>query len=938
MVNKKVGETIYEACRRIDNEIKSDFGGGCPIEKSFLMAYLVQNQKLKTYVEIGVYRGKSFFPTAYSIHLNNGKSYGIDPYTRSNAIEFDTPENIKNDVNTFLERVDFDDIYKNTEIYRKNCEYSEDLKLIRKSSQDAISYFKKNNIKIDFLHIDGNHDAKHIRQDFELYNEILNEGGFIVFDDIDWESVDVVYREAKKELTVVFECECFGILYKEKNGFKDFVKTEKLNKRLVSIYNKIKNKENNDNDSIPLITVGVLAYNCEEYIVECLDHIVKQKGGFRCKVIILDDKSTDNTEKNIKNYLKGIKQTERMRIQYVRNKENIGMVENYAKLIKLISKSGCDYFTMCDGDDYYLASDRLETHLLLHKRFPELAMSFNKLLLYWQQENRYEVYDADYNVNIVTTEDIVTDNRPGSLCASFYDAKLLGHISDSLFKDMYTGDWMFNIFYSQFGDVRLINLPMSVYRKHFDGIWSGNKPVINNKILVSNIKEYNKYLSFLYDNEFQIIRNEYIEYLISKNAVRPYEIAIIDNIFPNPLSGFSYQEFTNILDFYKNSVVCTTGAFSCLLSNEPVENMIVKYKRDYPAFSDRVLKIDEDFSFSANLLYGIFLNTAYNNLLPLSEKMQVPFVFTLYPGGGFCLNDRKSDKKLKAVFTSPWFKKVIVTQQATYDYLIKKHFCKKKDIEFIFGVVTDTKKIGQNIKNKKRFGINKDTLDICFVAHKYTKNGRDKGYDLFIEVAKKLSKKYDNIVFHIVGPWDKNVIDTKGVKNIIFYGSKPADWFEEFYKDKDIIVSPNINGILAKGAFDGFPTTSVTDASLCGVAMFITDPLKMNRGRFIEGEEIVTIKHSADDIVKKVEYYYYKPEKLKNIGEMGKLKSEKLYSHENQIIPRLKVLKNVDLSLSKRAKKKINKQKYKKVGRDVLKEITPNIAKRAYRKARRIIK
>ena len=64
MVNKKVDKTIYEVCRRIDNEIKSDFGGGCPIEKSFLMAYLAQNQNLKTYVEIGVYRGKSFFPTA----------------------------------------------------------------------------------------------------------------------------------------------------------------------------------------------------------------------------------------------------------------------------------------------------------------------------------------------------------------------------------------------------------------------------------------------------------------------------------------------------------------------------------------------------------------------------------------------------------------------------------------------------------------------------------------------------------------------------------------------------------------------------------------------------------------------------------------------------------------------------------------------------------
>lgn len=933
-------KTIYEVCCQVDDEIESDLAGGCPIAKSFLMAYLVKNQKLKNYAEIGVYKGKSFFPVAYSINLNGGKSYGIDPYNYNDALESDAPNNVKNDIDKFFKKANFDDLYQNVNKYLKNCGYGESSKIIRKTSQDAFIYFKENNIKIDFLHIDGNHDTKHVRQDFELYNGILEEGGFVVFDDIDWKSVNSVYKEAKKTLTTVFECKYFGILYKEKDGYKDFVKIEKLNKRLTAIYEKFDKKKVRQSNKLPEVTVGVLTYNHENYIGKCLQSIVDQSGNFKCNIIVINDNSTDGTDKVIKEFIKKNKQTSSLKIKYVKNNKNFGIAENYCKLINLIKHSKCDYFTFCEGDDYYLSSERIVSHLALHSRNPEMAVSFNKLLLYYQENNEFELFEPDFNTPRISTEELVIDNKPGTFSGSFYDSNVLNYIKDDLFKNKFTVDWFFNIYCSQFGDIGHINVPMTCYRKHSNGFWSGNKAVQNNKTLVSNILEYNKYLNFLYDKEFQIIRNDHVRYLLTKNAATCHKLVVIDNIFPNPLSGFSYYEFTNILSAYKDSVIYTAGGFSQCLSSEPIDNMIVSYKRSHPEFGDRVFKLDHESSFDAELLYGIFLNTAYYDLLPLADNLKTPFVFTLYPGGGFLMNDKKSDKMLKKVFASPWFKKVIVTQQATYNYLVKKRFCKKEDIEFIFGVVTDPNKIGKNISNKKHFGIDKDTLDICFVAHKYSENGHDKGYDIFIDSAKKLSEKYDNIAFHVVGPWDEKVVDVSGIKNITFYGSKSASWFEGFYKDKDIIISPNKNGVLAKGAFDGFPTTSVTDASLCGVAMFVTDPLKMNGGRFKDGEEIVILKHSTDDIVEKIEYYLNNPKKLKSIGEKGKIKSEKIYSYESQMAPRLELLQKIRLDSirNRNNKKKYDKQKYVDYGRVILSEITPNIAKRAYRKAKRVIK
>ena len=218
-------------------------------------------------------------------------------------------------------------------------------------------------------------------------------------------------------------------------------------------------------------------------------------------------------------------------------------------------------------------------------------------------------------------------------------------------------------------------------------------------------------------------------------------------------------------------------------------------------------------------------NNICNNL-ELIEKYGIPFIFTLYPGGGFILNDKESDEKLKKIFKSKYFRKVIVTQKITYNYLLKKAFCKKEDIEFIYGIVTPENVLERKPKDKTYFKKGKDILDICFIAHKYCNKGIDKGYDLFIDVAKVLSKKYSDIRFHVVGGFDENEIDISEIKDRIkFYGIKPTEKLIEMYNNLDIVVSPNRPFKLSKGSFDGFPTGSCTEAMINKVVLMCSDEL-----------------------------------------------------------------------------------------------------------------
>ena len=307
-------------------------------------------------------------------------------------------------------------------------------------------------------------------------------------------------------------------------------------------------------------------------------------------------------------------------------------------------------------------------------------------------------------------------------------------------------------------------------------------------------------------------------------------------------------------------------------------------------------------------VYTVFLHNAFSHGIDIAEQLDVPFVYSLYPGGMFSLNDEKSDNMLTRVLTSPNFQKVIVTQKVSYDYLIEKFSCDPNKIELIFGVVTPLSKIGLSLSDKVYFGKTKKHLDICFVAHKYTPTGVDKGYDVFVNVAKKLSKRHDNIYFHVVGPYDESVIDISGVENIKFYGSQKQDWFDTFYEDKDILLSPNINGKITKGSFDGFPTGCATDASLRGVMMMVTDPLGLNSDYFVDEKEIIIVEHDANKISDRIEYYHSNPEKLEEVCRNGYKKVNILYDFDHQIKPRINVLqKAINTRTKYNRKSKIKK-------------------------------
>ncbi len=357
-------------------------------------------------------------------------------------------------------------------------------------------------------------------------------------------------------------------------------------------------------------------------------------------------------------------------------------------------------------------------------------------------------------------------------------------------------------------------------------------------------------------------------------------LVILDHDFPVLTSSYRVTEYNAYLDRFPDSLVYSQR---CTRENLDI------FEKYYPQFKDRGLKFNRHIKLPFNLAYTLFLKSA-NNFIGTVEKNNLPFVFTLYPGGGFEMNQAQSDRQLRRICDYPNLKKIITTQKVTSDYLLEKKFCGPDKIEYIYGGVVPIDYLLSHAKPRKFYHRDKKTFDICFVARKYMPRGVNKGYDVFIEVAARLARMHPDINFHVVGNFDETDIDVSQFRDrITFYGLQPTEFFPDFYSGMDIILSPNTPFVWTTGGFDGFPTGCCIEAALSGVAFFGTDLLKQNT-EFKDGEEVVVLTREPDEIAATVERYYKNYDALQQLAITGKAAFERVFALATQMQPRLKVL------------------------------------------------
>lgn len=396
------------------------------------------------------------------------------------------------------------------------------------------------------------------------------------------------------------------------------------------------------------------------------------------------------------------------------------------------------------------------------------------------------------------------------------------------------------------------------------------------KVKTSFLHRYHKYIN----------KTNYIK------SPKKYSLLIYDDMFPHPRSGFRYEEIKVLLDEFKNSkIILEPTGYTFIKDDikfhaEHLKEFITKNPNEKKKLTlkKRIININ------TTLFYCIFLNNIYKNL-DWIEKHKIPFVFTLYPGGGFMVHNKHSDYMLKKVTDSNQFKGVIVSQLFTKNYLIDNNFCKADQINYIFGCVVPQDSLNKRFTAKKLYP-EKSTFDIVFCATKYMPKGEDKGYDIFIELANVLTKKYDFIRFHVIGGFNNEDISVDSLgDSITFYGYQNFSHLTAIYQKMDVILSPNRPFILNNGRFDGFPLGTVIEAVFNGVVAIVTDELKQNTV-FDNYHELIITKPKVESFEEEIIKLIENPINLKNISNDGRVKFLKIYSNSYQMKPRINMLKS----------------------------------------------
>lgn len=161
--------------------------------------------ELKTYMEIGSYIGSS------------ASLIAINPYP-TNIICIDPcnlpPSHYGGTINqgeTLIKNINSNNIHnRNIKLYKN---YSTDLNLLQT--------LKKYNTKVDILFIDGAHDYNGVINDWKNYNDFVNSGGYIIFDDYNDHKYSPEVKPAVDEIMKNIDTSKYEIIGSPKNTLDD---------------------------------------------------------------------------------------------------------------------------------------------------------------------------------------------------------------------------------------------------------------------------------------------------------------------------------------------------------------------------------------------------------------------------------------------------------------------------------------------------------------------------------------------------------------------------------------------------------------------------------------------------------------------------------------------------------------------------------------------
>lgn len=215
-----------------------------------------------------------------------------------------------------------------------------------------------------------------------------------------------------------------------------------------------------------LVSISCTTFNHERFIRECLDGFLMQKCNFKFEVLIHDDASTDNTIEIIHEYqLKFpeiIKPYIQKENQWSKGVRGMNAIYNY-------SRAKGKYIAMCEGDDYWTDSLKLQKQVDFLEANPMTSLSFGNAFII-DETNKYHKKNGNYYLENSEPQKI---NQIEALSCAAPTATMMFRRADFNHADLFnvvSGDYFLRLTLSLNGDFYYHGEVFASHRKHNLGI------------------------------------------------------------------------------------------------------------------------------------------------------------------------------------------------------------------------------------------------------------------------------------------------------------------------------------------------------------------------------------------------------------------------------------------------------------------------------------
>lgn len=247
------------------------------------------------------------------------------------------------------------------------------------------------------------------------------------------------------------------------------------------------------------LTILLVTYNHEKYILQALKSLSEQIFEGTIEVIVADDCSTDETLSIIRAFAV---ETENFSFKFLESTVNVGITKNYARGFAACTG---EFVAVLEGDDYWISPDKLRLQVDFLRSHLECNLCSTNYYVLDEARAMIKVRTpivGDYR--LIGVRELIADNLVGNFSTCVYRRQSLINLPEQIF-DLLAYDWIINISVSYCSFIGFIDLPMSIYRVHNQGVWSKTSHIEKLRTQLSCLDDYDKVTNRVYHDDFQLL-------------------------------------------------------------------------------------------------------------------------------------------------------------------------------------------------------------------------------------------------------------------------------------------------------------------------------------------------------------------------------------------------------------------------------------------------